>query len=154
MHSLPFKGRAGVGMGRTNIEKKMKGQTNKFVEGVAKALRSNATDAERKLWQRLKSEQLGCKFRRQHPFGRYVLDFACLERMLVVEVDGGQHGEQVPYDDRRTRTLAESGFTVLRFWNHEVLNQIDDVVGEIWRALQPIPTPSLPLKGRGLKPGE
>ena len=106
------------------------------------------------MWQRLRSEQLGYKFRRQHPFDRYVLDFACLERKLVVEVDGGQHAEQVPYDDRRTMCLAESGFTVLRFWNHEVLNQIDDVVGEIWRALQPIPTPALPLKGRELKLGQ
>ena len=126
----------------------MKGQNNTFARGAAKAFRSHATGAERKLWQRLKSEQLGCKFRRPHPFGSYVLDFACLERNLLVEVDGSQHGEQVAYDDRRTKTLAGSGLTVLRFWNHEVLNQIDDVVGEKWRALQPIPTPTLPSKGR------
>ncbi|MDO9315239.1 MAG: DUF559 domain-containing protein [Burkholderiaceae bacterium] len=70
------------------------------------------TDAERRLWSRLRGEQLGVKFRRQHPLGGYVLDFACLEPKVVIEVDGSQHLDQAGYDDRRSAWLAERGFRV------------------------------------------
>lgn len=97
------------------------------------------TESERALWQRLRGEQLGAKFRRQHPFENYVLDFVCLDRRLVIEVDGSQHAEDQIYDRNRTSRLHAAGFTVLRFWNNEVLNETDAVVQVIWDALNPSP---------------
>jgi very-short-patch-repair endonuclease len=117
----------------------MQGQTNDFTKFAAKNLRKATTDAERKIWQRLRSEQLGVKFRRQHPFENYVLDFVCLERRLVIEVDGSQHAEQQNYDEQRTEKLRTAGLTVLRFWDNEVLNETDAVVQVIWNALNPSP---------------
>ena len=111
----------------------MQGQTNKTIsEGrFQKALRRRMTDAERKLWHLLRGRQLeGLKFRRQHPFEDYILDFVCLEQKLVVEVDGGQH-QECRNDDRRTKALERAGFQVLRFWNHDVLQRSDAVVGRI-----------------------
>ncbi|MBI4840274.1 MAG: endonuclease domain-containing protein [candidate division NC10 bacterium] len=94
----------------------------------ARALRSNPTDAERALWKHLRLRQLeGEKFRRQQPLGRYVVDFVCLEKRLIVELDGGQHAEQVARDTERTAWLERQGFRVLRFWNHQVLNETDAV---------------------------
>ena len=117
----------------------MQGQTNAFTKPAAKDLRKAMTDAERKLWQRLRGEQLGVKFRRQHPFGNYVLDFVCLERCLVIEVDGSQHADAQEHDEKRTAQLRVSGFAVLRFWNNEVLNETDAVVQVIWDVLNPSP---------------
>jgi very-short-patch-repair endonuclease len=117
----------------------MHGQTNSFTKPAAKDLRKMSTDAERKLWHRLRGQQLGPKFRRQHPFENYVLDFVCLEHRLVIEVDGSQHAEDQKYDNERTEKLRASGFTVLRFWNNEVLNQTDAVVEAVWSALHPSP---------------
>jgi very-short-patch-repair endonuclease len=76
------------------------------------------TDAERKLWHRLRGNQLGLKFRRQHPFENYVLDFICLSAKLIVEVDGGQHQDQAEHDAQRTIVFEKAGFRVLRFWNN------------------------------------
>ena len=95
------------------------------------------TDAERLLWQHLRSRQLaGLKFRRQHPIGRYILDFVCLEAGLVIEVDGGQHGPQHSYDEARTAWLGQRGYRVLRFWNNEVLTNPEGVRERIWRDVQ------------------
>jgi very-short-patch-repair endonuclease len=113
----------------------VQGQTNSFTKPSAKALRKSLTDAERKLWGRLRGEQLGSKFRRQHPFENFILDFVCLEKMIVVEVDGSQHAEEKTYDEARTRILVDAGCQILRFWNNEVLNQTDEVVQSIWNAL-------------------
>ena len=89
------------------------------------------TDAENRLWQRLRGRQIaGFKFRRQHPFLDFVLDFVCLEMRLIVEVDGGQHQDS-KRDGVRDQRLHESGFTVLRFWNNQVLQEIDAVVDAI-----------------------
>jgi very-short-patch-repair endonuclease len=90
------------------------------------------------------------KFRRQVPISGYVADFVCLERRLIVEVDGGQHAERVEQDALRSIVLAKSGFRVLRFWNTDVLLKLDDVLAEILRQLQapPSPQPS-PASGRG-----
>lgn len=94
----------------------------------ARALRSNPTEAERALWKHLRMRQIeGHKFRRQQPLGRYVVDFVCLEKKLIVELDGGQHAEQVARDTERTAWLERQGFRVLRFWNHQVLNETDAV---------------------------
>lgn len=117
----------------------MLGQTNGFPKSAAKDLRRSMTDAEQKLWQRLRGEQLKAKFRRQHPFGKFVLDFVCLENRLVIEVDGSQHADEAEKDTKRTEALSAAGFKVLRFWNNEVLNETDAVVEAIWNALTPSP---------------
>ncbi|MFT4249219.1 MAG: endonuclease domain-containing protein [Pseudomonas sp.] len=108
----------------------------------ARALRGRMTDAEHRLWYRLRDRRLfGCKFRRQCPIGPYVVDFACLERHLVIELDGSQHlGSRA--DSRRDAFLADKGFAVLRFWNNAALANTDTVCGEIVRWLagyRPIP---------------
>jgi very-short-patch-repair endonuclease len=130
----------------------MKGQTSEFVQArkPQRALRANMTVAEQKLWQRLRGKQLGVKFRRQHPFGNYILDFVCLPQGLIVELDGGQHAEQVLYDSERTAQLEAAGFRVLRFWNNQVMNELDSVVESIQRAIQTHPHPSLPPEGEGV----
>jgi very-short-patch-repair endonuclease len=140
--SLPFKGRVRVGMGLI-----MQGQTNKNIlkHNLQHKLRINMTDAEKKLWRVLRCKQFdGFKFRRQHPFEQYILDFVCLTRKLVVEVDGGQHTDAVRLDTERTALLERAGFRVLRFWNHEVLTKIDAVQECIWRALHENTDPSPP----------
>lgn len=87
----------------------------------ARALRGRSTDAERRLWLRLRGRGLdGHKFRRQHPIGPYFGDFVNLERRLVVELDGGQHADTVDADADRTRLLQVRGFQVVRFWDHDV----------------------------------
>jgi len=112
------------------------------------------TDAEKALWRVLRSRQVSdLKFRRQHPFGDYILDFVCLEKRLIIEVDGGQHGERTKHDEIRSQNLARAGFRVLRFWNNEVLQEIEAVKERIWRAVQeqqPHPLPNPPLEGEGV----
>jgi len=89
---------------------------------LARSLRKNQTDAERVIWQQLSNRQLlGYKFRRQQVIGPFIVDFVCLEPKLVIEVDGGQHAEQQEYDQNRSHYLQRLGYRVLRFWNHEVL---------------------------------
>lgn len=100
---------------------------------------------------RLRDRQLcGAKFRRQHPIGPYIVDFCCPDRGLVVELDGGQHAEQILSDQVRTRFLETAGYRVVRFWDHEVQSQMDAILEEIVRLLND-PYPSLSLKGRGLR---
>ena len=104
--------------------------------------------------ERLRSRQLaGCKFRRQHPYMDFVMDFVCLEMLLIVEVDGGQHLEN-EQDRERDKRLQEAGFRVMRFWNNQVLQETDAVVEAIWTALQnnavvPHPHPGPPLERGG-----
>ena len=106
----------------------------------ARQLRKNLTDAERVLWRKLRFWQIdGCKFRRQQPLGRYIVDFVCLEKRLVVEVDGGQHAEDTNYDTDRDAWLRNQSFTVLRFWNHDVLKNIEGVMNVIVEKLQSTP---------------
>ncbi len=95
------------------------------------------TDAERRLWGALRARRFEkYKFRRQHPFENYVLDFVCLEQRVVVEVDGGQHQEQAEADRRRTIVLERAGFRVVRFWNNEVLQEFDAVLQALLRVLE------------------
>jgi len=95
------------------------------------------TDAERLLWSRLRGRQVdGCKFRRQHPIGPYVVDFACIERSLVVELDGGQHVDRESEDMARTRSLESDGYSVVRFWDNQVFEELDAVVEAIRLALE------------------
>ena len=115
-------------------------------------MRKSGTDAELRLWRLLRSKHLSdFKFRRQHPVGPYIADFICLDRRLVIEVDGGQHQEQGPYDVKRTSDLEAAGYRVLRFWDNDVLLKTDDVMQAIFQALHASPHPSpLPAyTGRG-----
>jgi very-short-patch-repair endonuclease len=100
------------------------------------------------LWYVLRCKNLGVKFRRQAAIGRYIVDFVCFEKRLVVEVDGGQHGENQP-DKVRDGWLEKEGFEVLRFWNHEVLGNRESVVEKIIDQLK-IPLPRPPHKGEGI----
>jgi very-short-patch-repair endonuclease len=100
----------------------------------ARALRQNMTDAERRLWRELRRDSLGVKFRRQIPIGSYIVDFACLQRRLIIEVDGGQHLES-PEDLQRDAWLRNQGYRVLRFWNHDVLRNLEGVLAVIAAAL-------------------
>jgi very-short-patch-repair endonuclease len=102
----------------------------------ARELRKGQTDAEALLWLLLRDRRLaGFKFRRQHPVPPYVLDFYCHEKRLAVELDGGQHAEQVTKDERRMRELAKQGIRVLRFWDNQVLGEIGAVLEALWSAL-------------------
>jgi very-short-patch-repair endonuclease len=133
----------------------MQGQTNPKILAtqLQRNLRNHPTNAEHRLWQRLRNRQIEkCKFRRQHPFGDFIVDFVCLERRVIVELDGSQHASNTPYDRSRTSFLNKSGFIVLRFWNNQVLEDIDGVLGMIWQTLIARETPSPPnppLEGEG-----
>jgi very-short-patch-repair endonuclease len=103
----------------------------------AKQLRRDSTDAERLLWRHLRRYQIdGHKFRRQQPIGIYIVDFVCFKNKLVIELDGGQHAEQVNNDNTRTVGLESQGFRVLRFWNNQVLTEVEAVKAAIWEALE------------------
>ncbi len=121
---------------------------------LARQLRRNPTDAERVLWSRLRDRHIGgWKFRRQVPFGPYVLDFYCADAKLVIEVDGGQHAEvRKSHDEARTVFLGSEGVRVLRYWNGDVLNNIDGVVEAIYLELGQRPAPSPGAKRAGLSP--
>jgi len=94
------------------------------------------TDAERALWKDIRRRQrLGFQFRRQYPIGPFIVDFVCLEKKLVIEVDGGQHNAQKQYDEARTSWLESRGFRVLRFWNNEVMREKEGVIQIIEDAL-------------------
>jgi very-short-patch-repair endonuclease len=106
-----------------------------------KPLRSNMTDAERRLWYWLRAHRFaGHKFKRQVPLGRTVVDFACLNRSLVIEVDGGQHADSAS-DRQRDAWLRARGFQVLRFWNNDVLRNTEGVLEIISAALEASPSP-------------
>lgn len=113
---------------------------------LARVLRGKATDAERRLWHHLRGRRLaGFKFRRQLVIEPYIVDFACIEARLVIEADGGQHGQMREEDRDRSAHLAALGYRVLRFWNHEILHETDAVLERIHRELinspHPIPSP-------------
>ena len=103
----------------------------------ARQLRKNPTEAERLLWMHLRYRQMGGhKFRRQQPIGRYIVDFACPEKRLLIEIDGGQHSQQADYDATRTEWLESQGFRLLRFWNTQVIKETDAVKSVILEALE------------------
>ena len=98
----------------------------------AAQLRTQSTDAEKRLWGALRNRQLaGYKFRRQFPIPPYIADFICLEMRLIIELDGGQHADAAAYDAARTAFLEQQGFRVLRFWNNDVLGNTEGVLEEI-----------------------
>ncbi len=116
----------------------------------ARTLRSQQTEAEQRLWYHLRAHRfLGLKFKRQKPMGLYIVDFVCLEQRLIIEIDGGQHAEQIDYDQRRDAWLRSQGHTVLRFWNNEVIQQLDEVLEQIRCTLAVSPSPPSPLPQAG-----
>jgi very-short-patch-repair endonuclease len=116
----------------------------KDLTSLARKLGREQTDAEQKLWSRIRNRQIdGWKFNRQVASGPYVLDFYCFEASLAIEVDGSQHAEvRAEHDRKRTAYLEQKGLTVLRFWNDDVLNNMDGVLERIYLTLGQRPAPS------------
>jgi len=105
-------------------------------KGKVRELRKNLTEAERLLWKNIRLRQIaGYKFRRQQPIGEYIVDFLCFEKRLIVEVEGGQHAEEMAYDSKRDEWLSSQGFSILRFWNHQVLKEIEAIKEMIHKSL-------------------
>ncbi|MCL1634680.1 DUF559 domain-containing protein [Luteimonas sp. SX5] len=117
----------------------------------SRRLRREQTDAERELWQRLRGAQIAArKFRRQHPIPPYIADFCCIETKLIIELDGSQHSAES--DAARTRFLEAGGWKLIRFWDSDVLLNIDGVLDAIWNAVGPRTLTPTPLpEGEGLK---
>ncbi|MHB8987762.1 MAG: endonuclease domain-containing protein [Deltaproteobacteria bacterium HGW-Deltaproteobacteria-16] len=108
----------------------------------ARALRRQSSDAEKTLWEHLRARRLnGYKFRRQVVIDSYIVDFICVEAKLIIEADGGQHTEQKAYDVVRTARLEYLGYRVIRFWNHEILGELDAVLERISAVLMEFPSP-------------
>lgn len=111
-------------------------RASKQIQIRARELRRNMTPAEKTLWQRIRFGQLGVHFRRQHAIGKYVVGFICVKSNLIIEVDGDSHTEQIKYDEKRTKWLNEQkDYRVIRFWNNEVLHNIEGVITTISEAL-------------------
>ena len=113
-------------------------QTSKSTIAKARTLRRRMTPEEKKLWSHLRANSFGVHFRRQVPFGPYILDFLCLTKRVVIELDGDQHyeGEAVAYDKARDEYLQSQNLTVLRFRNKELKENLDGVLSVIWNKVQ------------------
>ena len=102
----------------------------------ARNLRVNSTEVEKKLWHHLRNNQLnGYKFRRQYPIGNYIADFVCVSLKLIIELDGGQHADQQIYDKKREQYLEKQGYKVIRFWNNDVIENLDGILEALTLAL-------------------
>jgi very-short-patch-repair endonuclease len=130
----------------------MQHQSTPSAQVHARALRRGMTDAERRLWSRIRDEQLGVKFRRQHPLGSYIADFACLAPRVVIELDGSQHQDQQDYDRRRDAFFREQGFDILRFSSNAPFLNLEGVVQAILDRLDELtrraPIPAFPQRGK------
>jgi very-short-patch-repair endonuclease len=113
-------------------------RSNSKTKNHAVQLRKESTPAEQKLWARLRDDQLGVKFRRQHAIGNYIPDFCSPKARLIIELDGSQHLEQEEYDEERTKYLASLGYEVIRFWNHDVMNNLEGVILSIIHAIEDV----------------
>jgi very-short-patch-repair endonuclease len=130
--------------------RKLSAMTESKVLSNAKILRTQQTEAEQRLWYHLRAHRfMSLKFKRQKPIGRYIVDFVCMEQMLVIELDGGQHSEQIEYDQRRDAWLKNRGYTVLRFWNNAVMQELDGVLEQIRLMIIHEPSPPTPLPHAG-----
>ena len=119
---------------------------------LARKLRTNSTDVERILWRALREGFPELKFRRQHPIGNRIADFACPAKKLVIELDGSQHADRLSEDEARTAELMAHGYHVIRFWNSDVIENLAVVLDTIYRNLEPAPphpTLSAPQGRRG-----
>jgi very-short-patch-repair endonuclease len=111
-------------------------RSNPKTKHQAIQLRKESTPAEHKLWSRLRNDRLGVTFRRQHAIGNYIPDFCSPKAKLIIELDGGQHLEQEEYDIERTKYLEAQGYKVIRFWNNDVMKNIDSVILAIIQAIE------------------
>ncbi|HSJ86199.1 MAG TPA: endonuclease domain-containing protein [Anaerolineales bacterium] len=111
-------------------------RSNPHTKRQAIQLRKESTLAEQKLWSRLRKDQLGVTFRRQHAIGKYIPDFCSPKAKLIIELDGSHHLDQEAYDEERTQYLGSQGYTVLRFWNNDVMNDIESVIRAIMQAME------------------
>jgi very-short-patch-repair endonuclease len=152
---LPPTGGEGWGEGALVTQRTVKKRKSRAPHlAFAKRLRHEQTEAEQKFWRRVRNRGIGgCKFKRQYPMGIYVADFACLERRLIVELDGSQHAERQEHDRIRDEWLASQGFRIVRFWNVEVFTNLERVMERVLRELDvgaaPSPRPSPPTGERG-----
>jgi very-short-patch-repair endonuclease len=130
----------------------MRNEPTPKAQANARQLRREMTDSERRLWAGLRMEQLGVKFRRQHPVGNYIADFACLAPKLIVELDGSQHMQQAEYDARRDAFFREHGFAILRFATDAPLTNLEGVRTVIVEELKVLagvaPIPTFPRRGK------
>jgi very-short-patch-repair endonuclease len=151
LHKLPSRVREGLGEGVLDgmwFKSKDRGYSRPTTR--ARELRHNATDAERKLWPYLSARKLrGVRFNRQFPIGQFIGDFVSREIGLVIELDGGQHAIDMEYDAGRTRFLEAQGYRVIRFWNNEVMENVEGVVSEIAQVLDNMPSPNPSRKREG-----
>ena len=158
--SCSFPSRGKVGMGASTCTKRitrtiaqlMRNQSLPITQVRARSLRRGMTDAERKLWSGLRNEQLGVKFRRQHPLGHYIADFACLEVKLIVELDGSQHVHQTEYDTRRTEFFNSLSFEVMRFPTDLPFTDFQALLACIYNRIEELaalaPIPAFPREGK------
>ena len=112
-----------------------KSRSNPKTKHYAIQLRKVSTPAERKLWARIRNDQLGVTFRRQHAVGNYIPDFCSPKEKLIIEMDGSQHLDQQEYDEERTKYFESIGYKVIRFWNNEVMNDIESVIRAIIQSM-------------------
>ena len=111
-------------------------RSNPQTKHRAKELRKESTPAEHKLWSRIRNDQLGVSFRRQHAIGNYIPDFCSPKAKLIIELDGSQHQDQHEYDEKRTKYFESIGYKVIRFWNNDVMNDIENVIRAILYATE------------------
>ena len=112
-------------------------RTTPKIFGRAKQLHRNMSPAEAKLWKHLRAHRMGnVHFRNQHAIGNFIVDFCAPRKKLIIELDGSQHLEQEEYDEERTAYLKSKEYQVLRFWNNDVMDNIDDVLNAIWNVLR------------------
>ena len=111
-------------------------RSNPNTKHKAIQLRKESTPAERKLWSRIRNDQLGITFRRQHAVGYYIPDFCSPKAKLIIELDGSQHLEQEEYDEERTKYLESQGYRVIRFWNTDAMNDMDGVILALMNVLK------------------
>ena len=116
-----------------------KKRSNPNTMHTAGMLRKESTPAEQKLWSRIRNDQLGVTFRRQHAVGIYIPDFCSPRAKLIIELDGSQHLDQQEYDQKRTKYFESVGYKVIRFWNNDVMNKIEEVLLTITYALEKHP---------------
>ena len=130
----------------------MENQATSNARMFAKVLRREMTEGEHLLWRKLRSEQLGFKFRRQHPLGSYVADFACLAPKLIIEIDGSQHADQQAYDAKRGEFFVSHGFDVMRFPANLPFSDLPSMVEAIYNRLTELaalaPIPAFPQRGK------
>jgi very-short-patch-repair endonuclease len=133
-------------------ESRERGRRKSKLRNHAKAMRSEPTEAEHRIWHLLRAHRFaGFKFKRQEPLDFYIADFICFTRRLIIELDGGQHAECAS-DERRDTYLKAQGFRIIRIWNNDLFTNEEGVAELIWSALQspPLPNPS-PARGEGLR---